>query len=590
MKIKGLVIFILVLWTATLFAQDMSKRGAYTMPYLRYDSQEAIVSGRATHEKTKTFDVRTSAAEASNQEFWKLNENESSIAWKVIQAANGIVVRFTMPDDKTGEGTTGELDVLINGKKVESLPLTSRWAYQYFERGTPQKQPDEKRLPLFQFDEIRFLLKQSLIPGDEIKLVKKSGTYIGVDFIELEAVEAPIKKPNDALSVTEFGAKANDGKDDLNAFVTCMKAAYKQNKSVYIPEGEFTLSNRLELTFPGTTMMGSGMWYTKLYFSNDAPRGGGIASTTRDVHVSHFFMDCNNTTRMDNGRNRGYHCFSGSWRGQSVIEYVWEQHFTVGIWTSSTANGPTDGLRVSHVRLRNNYADGVNFASGSSNCIFEYSDVRNCGDDGLASWSSNGLTNNTCNKNNIFRWNTVEFIWRASGIGMFGGGGHKIYNNIVSECLGSSALRFVSDFPGCGYDPNNPMEVYNCTFYKCGSRQTLYGAIYGAIELHGSRYEVWNMKIHDIDIIESQVDAIRMIGKNVSGIEFKNIHIKGTGKDDWTMKVPGNDNYRGAGVYCETEEQGSPECSATFKNVTFEDCYDGNYYNVNKTYKLTIKK
>ena len=48
----------------------------------------------------------------------------------------------------------------------------------------------------------------------------------------------------------------------------------------------------------------------------------------------------------------------------------------------------TDGLVVENVRLRNNLADGVNFAQGTKNSIVRNSSIRGNGDDGLASWSS----------------------------------------------------------------------------------------------------------------------------------------------------------------------------------------------------------
>ena len=48
----------------------------------------------------------------------------------------------------------------------------------------------------------------------------------------------------------------------------------------------------------------------------------------------------------------------------------------------------TDELIVSDSRIRNNFADGVNFAQGTRNSKVQNSNVRGNGDDGLAIWSS----------------------------------------------------------------------------------------------------------------------------------------------------------------------------------------------------------
>lgn len=585
------LIFLATAEIRTVQASDPAQRGAYTMPYVRYDSADAEVGRGVLRHTAPDFDVQLTAAEASEQEYLELTGQGAGIAWTIGHPANGLTLRFTLPDGETGEGLTSTLEVVVNNRTVTEMELTSRWAYQYFKRGTPQKQPSADRLPLMRFDETHTLLPCRLVPGDRLELRLKTGAPTGIDFIELEEVPAPRPQPEETFSVTDFGAVPNDGKDDLEAFEACINAACKQHKGVFIPSGEFTLENILNLHRDGIRIEGAGMWYTSLYFSNDAPAGGGIHADGKDLHVGHLYCHTVNSTRMDNGKNRGYKCFGGTWRGRSTIEYIWEEHFTVGIWTAGyRGEAPTDHLRVSHVRLRNNYADGVNFAHGSSNCIFEYSNVRNCGDDGMASFSSNNPKRpvRPC-RNNIFRWNTVEFGWRASGIGMFGGGGHRIYNNLILECLGSSGIRFVSDFPGHPFDGRHPMTVNRCTIRKCGSRQTLYGQIYGAIELHGKGYDVVNMQIGDVDIADALTDGIRMTGQRVSGIVLRNIRIDRTGCD---QKKGGRGNppeHRGCGIFCDSATDSPTRCSATIVNLRCNESPDGPIVNRNNSYELKLE-
>ena len=57
----------------------------------------------------------------------------------------------------------------------------------------------------------------------------------------------------------------------------------------------------------------------------------------------------------------------------------------------------TDELTVSNSRIRNNFADGVNFAQGTRNSKVQNSNVRGNGDDGLAIWSSSLSCKTRCN-------------------------------------------------------------------------------------------------------------------------------------------------------------------------------------------------
>ena len=57
-------------------------------------------------------------------------------------AANGVTLRFTMPDSPDGMGLNGSLDVYVNDKKVQTVNLTSYYMYQYFAGGNPADKND----------------------------------------------------------------------------------------------------------------------------------------------------------------------------------------------------------------------------------------------------------------------------------------------------------------------------------------------------------------------------------------------------------------------------------------------------------------
>ena len=335
------------------------------------------------------------------------------------------------------------------------------------------------------------------------------------------------------------------------------------------------------------------MWYTNLFFTNDTKQSGGIQGRAADLKVSHLYMNTINSTRQDPGAvNRGYHGFSGVWPGASVIEYVWVEHFTTGVWTGNI-NIPnlTDGLRIANCRIRNTYADGINLANGTCNAIVEDCSMRNNGDDCLACYASSG-NNARMSQNNTYRYCTVEFGWRASGVGMFGGGGHRIHNIYVGEMLGSAGMRFTSDFAGYSFDPDNPIEVYDCTIYKCGTRTTLYASLYGAMTFQEGtipeKYDVVNMKVSNVDIIDSQMDAIRLVNTGVKGINFTDVRIDGTGADGRTSSLDGI-TLGGYGIYARANANAAGRGSATFINVSIKNAVSGEVRNYNNKFDLTFE-
>jgi len=583
--------------------------GAYQMPYVRYDSKVAQMGGNAKQETAYDFNYYKTASEASNQEYIVLYTIDDFISWQVNESANGVTVRFTLPDkaDERGEsiGQRSNIDIFVNNEKVKTVELNSRWTWQYFipKVSKPFKMISDEVYPMMRFDEKNFLLTEPLKPGDVIAIRKSAndGLDFGVDFIEIEDVPAPIAKPENALSVKDFGAKGDGVTDDYNAFIKCIEAAAKAGKIVYLPEGKYSIGKMLRLNLDNTNLQGAGMWYTELYFSNDNFRSGGICGNANKLRVADMFINGKNNRRLGlrdkdgnlvNIVNYGWENrvlyqdqkgISGNFGDNSVIENLWIVHFECGIWIApyawvegkeemfTTPEGlvwtnhegrqfdvpagivldtcklaaekeRTTNLRVTNVRLRNHYADGVNFAEGTSFSIFEHSDIRNCGDDGIASWSQNDAGPKTPpNKNNIFRYNTIELGWRAGAIGMFGGGGHQIYNCYLGEHILSAGIRFTADFPGhpMDLDPNNPMTVRNCIIYKCGTTYDLFGNWLGAIDIHGSeRFPMHNITFENIHIINSQTDGIQLWGGNIENITFKNVLIEGIGKGFQVTEKP----------------------------------------------------
>ncbi len=526
---------------AACFAQsDGLPRGAYDVPYTRYESENATKGGGAVLRTSPAFVQTDVASEASDQKYVALPTNGSFVSWPVSKAGAGVDLRFTLPDAPGGGGVTGALSLYVNGALVKTISLSSYWAWQYFANGSgdPVNAPGGRAF--MRFDEVHFKLTTKLNAGDVVKIQKDNGDAYeyGVDFIEVEDVPAAVAKPAGYLSVTDYGAIANDGADDLAAFNSCLAAAKAAGTGMYIPEGQFTLAAtwRPEGTLLG--IKGAGMWYSNINFSTNAFFSGGILARLSNVEISGIYLSTANNARQENGQARIYKCFMGTYGTGSYVHDIWEEHFECGFWIGGyDAPLPvpvTTNFRVSHNRIRNNYADGCNFAQGTNNSTVEFCSVRNNGDDGVASWSSSDSGVNTICENLEFKNNTIENNWRAGGIGVFGGRNHKIHHNTVKDGIAGSGIRFTTEFPGFNFDTNTTMQVYEMTITNCGTSDDLFDQERGAIDFYAASSAVKNITYTNVDVINAQRHGVQIGATTVDNIVFNSLTINGTGLDNFT--------------------------------------------------------
>lgn len=597
MKKIFLTIFCSIICCLIAYAQsDGLPRGAHQLPYTRYEAEVAATGGGAVLHQSPQFIQTDIASEASGQKYVSLPSNGAYVEWTLTQAAQGVNLRFTMPDNATGTGLTGSLNLLVNGVLVKTINLSSYWAYQYFPHPDPEQTPGGKTF--MRFDEIHFRLANALNNGDKIRIRKDNGDGIiyGIDFVELEPVPAALTQPANYLSVETYGANGADQTDDFAAFNQCITAAAAQGKHVYIPPGRFLLSDKLPLNVNNVKIMGAGIWYTEVYFTTDKQFYGGIMARASNVEISHFSLNTINNDRLKynepNPRVPGemykiYKGFMGTYGTGSRIHDIWVEHFECGFWIGGY-DPPypidvTNDLVISKCRIRNNYADGVNFCQGTSNSVVEQSSVRNNGDDGLAVWPATAANNNQSCRNNIFRNNTIENNWRAGSIAIFGGTGHEVHHNLIKDGVAGSGIRFTNDFPGFTFEfPGTVIRVYENTINGCGTSYDLWDQKRGAIEFYANT-GIFNMQFDNNSILNSQRDGIQIYGNNIHHFVFNNTIIDGTGLDPVVRDIPA-DVYGGFGLYVQAGSQ-----TATFNNLTVTNAESGAYLNRNASFQLIIQ-
>ncbi|MGN6882466.1 calcium-binding protein [Neisseria sp. P0019.S003] len=516
---------------------DASQYGA-KLAYTTYEAEQGkLKNGIVENQSSSKEADRATAREASGQAYVDLPTN-ASVSFVAQAEANAATIRYTVPD-----GESGKVEVKVNNTVIGTLDLSSKSNWQYLDNYTYHPNDDIKvhdtpaadRLARFQFDEVSQLFKDAHInKGDTVTITNLDSTPVGIDLIDLEKAPDAIRQPENSVSITDFGAVANDGSDDYQAFMAAIESAKASKKSVYIPEGQFDFSRPISLYVPdGIKITGAGQWYTKLHFLNTeaakyddkgyASGGGGITFEpgSKDIDLGNLSMDSNLNSRHDEKAN--YKGISGTLGTGSSIHDIKIEHFEAGVWIGDySKNKPlnyTDGLTISNATIRNNFADGVNFAQGTSNSTVINSNIRGNGDDGLATWSSHHEnTNAHVAENNHFLNNTVELGWRAAGIGIFGGKGHEVANNLIKDNANWGGVRLNTVFKNShNFDFNDTgISVHDNLLVNNGTNADTYGRVKGSIDLEEGRDyatpkkdilgELNNIKIENNTIVNNLSD------------------------------------------------------------------------------------
>ncbi|MFS9103686.1 YSIRK-type signal peptide-containing protein [Streptococcus salivarius] len=480
------------------------------MPYTTHEAENATIENGATIQQST--DMESTAVEATNQTYVELPKKDAAVTFNVTEPANALNVRYTIPD-----GASGQLDVQVNGSSVGNLDLSSHSAWQYLKGDHEYDQVVDGSSARFRFDETRLLLKDiQLKSGDKISLVKKKDDNVpyGIDFIELEQAPAPVAQGENSISIVDKGASANDDSDDTAALLAAFEEAKASGKSVYIPEGRFNFDKQVNIEADNLKISGAGVWHTQLHFTSDKRYGGGIVfgHNSNGIELSNLYMDSNLTSRYN--EDAQYKAISGTLGKDSKIHDIWVQHFEVGMWIGDydqTGNMKyTDGLVVENARIRNNLADGINFAQGTKNSTVKNSNIRGNGDDGLAIWSSiSDGTNAAAEENNKFLNNTIESGWRAAGIGIFGGKGHEISGNLIKDVFAGAGIRVNTVFAGHNFDLNDSgIKIHDNTILRSGTTNDLYKLHRGAIDFQQVRGTIKNVDVYDNKLLNTLADPV----------------------------------------------------------------------------------
>jgi hypothetical protein len=499
-------------WMMTGCAVTMPARPGATVPWTRYEAEEARANVAAV---AATRAYLTPEAESTGRRFMRLAKPGDFVEFAVTKPANGLVLRYSIPDGPDGQGLDASLTLFINGQPQRRLELTSRFSWVYGDFPWTNN-PAAGRAHHF-FDECQAVLP-AVEPGDVIRLQIADGDtapYYLIDFIELEAVPPPRAPPTNCVSILEFGAVPDDGVNDDGAFVQGVNAAKEQGRPLWIPAGTFILDGGVK-GLGGVTIRGAGMWHTRL--TGNAPKFHGhgepvqvsdLAIVGQVAHRNDYFPD---------------NAFTGNLGEGSAIERVWIERVKCGVWSTHG----TRNLLVRDCRIRNTMADGVNLCDGTSDSMVENCHLRNTGDDALASWSPSGdwSSKQICRRNRFLR-NTVESPWHANGIGLYGGRDHEVRGNLVVDTVQSGGGLLISSGHGaCPFE--GTIVVESNRFVRTGGDCYIDGRNGGLwIHAHESDIEA-PVIIRHLAILDSTREGITLHGPRAfRNAIFEDIFIQG---------------------------------------------------------------
>lgn len=401
------------------------KAGAQVL-YTAYEAEKGETNGKIyTDDRT----YRTIPSEASERSCVELTKTGDYVSVTLQENANALVVRFSIPDSEDGEGLKTTVGLQVGEDQYE-LPLTSRysWVYGAFPWTNDPAMAETGGAHHF-FDDARIMLDKTYPAGTVVTIRKEEATEVDfcvIDLIEAEEVDAPLPQPENALSITDYGAVPNDGQEDGLALEKCITAALAEGKEVYIPAGEFLMQdpfyvNGLVLRNDNIVIRGAGMWHTVLHGN-----ASGFAVRAGNIAFYDFSLVGEVISRLDTLDPPAFDMTLALSTLRNVrFQNIWIEHYKVGLWADVT-----NGISMMGCRIRNTFADGVNLCGGTSNSVITQNDIRNTGDDAIACFSRGVLDENI-----QIHHNTVATPWLANHIALYGGKNITISHNLMKDSV-----------------------------------------------------------------------------------------------------------------------------------------------------------
>jgi len=485
------------------------------LPYIELQAENAATNGTLIGPSASGVSYGTLADEASYRKAVTLSGQGKYVEFTTTAPTNSIDFRYSIPDTSGGSVYTAPLSLYINGTKQSDFTLTN--AYSWYYGGYPFSNSPGSN-PHHFYDEVHRLFSATYPQGTKFRVQVDSedtaSTYT-IDFADFEQVGAALTQPAGSVSVTSKGADPTGSADSTNAFNSAISAA-GAGGTVWIPPGTYNIPGHIAVN--NVTIAGAGMWYSTVTGTAPGFYGNSAPSPSTNVHLSNFAIFGNVQERCDSCQVNGI----GGAMSNSTVSNLWIEHDKVGAWM----DGPMDHLTFSGMRIRNTTADGINFHGGVTNSTVTNSDLRNTGDDGLATWADSGIGADAFDS---FDHNTVQYPILANGIAIYGGHDNTVDNNrVIDAGLAQGGgiqvgQRFTSTQVGTTTISNN-------TMIRDGSLDPNWNFGVGALWFDGSQGDFAGpVNVTNALIEQSPYEAVQWVEGTIHNVNLSNVTIAGTG-------------------------------------------------------------
>lgn len=482
------------------------------VPYQEYEAENATTNGTVIGPSRAVNDpnvFNSIAGESSGREAVKLSGTGQYVQFATSCVSSSIVVRYVIPDSSDGSGSSATLGLYVNGSRIDSLALTSVYSWAY---GNPEttdattNNPGDGYARHF-YDEVRFQLPSEIPSGTTVKLQQDSqdtASYYVIDLVDFEEVPAALAQPSPSVSIAMYGATPNDGTDDGAAIMMAIQQAEYLGRPVWIPPGTY-LNAGTQLVAANVKIQGAGMWQSTIQGA-----AANFICSSGSCQFSDFSVYGDVTLRNDDD---SIHAFSGPFGGNSSITNVWMEHFTTGPWIGQPKSAAIDGMVIQGCRIRDLYADGVNLNNGTSNSTVEQCEARNTGDDAFVSWAS---LPGTPNPNNVFKYDTVQIVWRSTCFAIYGGSNETVTDSVCADTVTYPGIFIYAGFSS---DPfGGTISIANNSILRGGG--AMYGTSWGAMTVDGDQMGgggqqmISGIQIENLSIQSATFSGVLFIGSS----------------------------------------------------------------------------
>jgi Alpha-1,3-glucanase catalytic domain D1/Alpha-1,3-glucanase catalytic domain D2 len=549
-------------------------RGA-SVAFVEQEAENAVTNGTVIGPDRTAY---TLPAEASGRKAVKLLPGQY-VEFTLPGATNAITVRYSIPDALGGGGITAPLEVSVNGRYVDTIRLTSQYAWLYNQypfsndpnadllhpdwwitecacvplATNPPPTITKPFRPMHFYDEQRLLLRKTYRAGDKIRLTAPAGSnaaWTVIDLLDSEWVGRPHVNLL-AANVLLFGADPSGRHDSASAFDRAVAFAKRWHLKVYIPPGTYQVNRHIIVD--DVTIEGAGSWYTMIRgreFALSTPAPDGSVHTgvgfygkyiadggSTNVHLSGFAIEGDVRERIDTDQVNGI----GGAMSHSTIEGLYIHHTKVGMWF----DGPMTNLGIRNNVIVDQIADALNFHTGVTSSVVSNNFVRNTGDDGLAMWSEG-----TANANNTFDHNTVQTPTLANGIAIYGGTDNTVSSNLIADPIREgSGIQVGSRF---GAEPfTGSLAITNNTTVRAGPFELNWNIGLGAIWIYALQGTIdADIRVTGDHYLDNTYNAIMLVSDfpvkdlySITNVDFKDIRVDGTGTSVVSARTAGSASF-----------------------------------------------